>query len=251
MPKYPLALVMSCDSYQDTWKWLWKFWSMAKVPLNILLTSNYVASLDIPTLLIGEDRGWSKNAQLILERYVSADYFMLSFDDAWITAFDTNKFEDAISVIETDRRIGAIYLWHRPIQVSSPYNNLLDMICRESSDRIMLGTCLIRRAFMLDILTEVNKMERAGEPWRGPSKFGNPYDYELLGYPIAKDMMWETLAINKKENEIVDIAPHPIKEGYWRMPNIREIEKQFNIQIELGERPVWDDNNLHPPMFQR
>jgi hypothetical protein len=243
---------MSCDYYRDTWAMFHRFWKNIAVPIPLLLVSNYLPSPTIPTLTIGEDGGWCKNAQTVLEKYIREEYFVLSFDDHWITKFDTAKFAAAAESLEKNPLIGCIYLWHRhTIKGRSVYNELLDLIDRDVSDRIMLGPCLIRREFMLSILREVNKMERQGEPWRGASAFGNPYDYELLGYPIAKDMPWETLIINRDENEIMSCAPHPVKEGYWHMPSVREIERLFGVKIELGTRPLWDDNNPHPPMFKQ
>ena len=97
------VLVSSCDRYFDAWRpfaGFWrKHWPTARLPwpVHLLVNKLRVESDWLIPEALGEDRGWSSNLRVVLER-LEADYLLYLQEDYFLTrAPDAGKLGDMLA----------------------------------------------------------------------------------------------------------------------------------------------------------
>jgi hypothetical protein len=219
------ALVSSCDSFFDAWRpfhaFLQKFWG--DCPLEIFLLTNQLEarSAHLRTIAVGEDRGWSSNLLLALER-IPHSYVLYFQEDYFLTApIARDQLADDFAYVI---RSGADSLCFRarsqPDPGFQPQNNRLGIVPLTSDGRTRCQVTLWKKSALQSIL-------RPGE---------SAWDFEARGSSRTQEM--QILSYTSRSNTPIPYLMSAISRGLW-MPEAITLCRQEHVTIDPLFRPVF------------
>lgn len=191
-------VVPSCDHYSDLWS---KFYSLLKKAWpsarEILLLSNEKSSSDMPTLLLGPDRGWCANMASALDKM--PEEFMLVMENQFLLEIDEAAALRGWELFLREKDVGALCLTDRYI-----CQNGVGDVRQLQRPVVGLEPSFFRKQFFSEILLRVSdeaerkglKSARHGEIWTGRSPFGRPIEFEICGTAMVAEpnCRWRTMA---------------------------------------------------------
>lgn len=217
------VLVVSCDQYADAWelffRLFWKHWP--DCPYPVCLGTNYLTYSDgrVRCIPVGEDRNWSSNLLIMLER-IPSPYVLLCLDDYFLLKrIDTTSIQRCFDILEalkggqvliskvpkTQQTVGG-YPEIGEIRPGTPYRTSLNVGCWR---KVIL-----------------QELAREGE---------SPWEFEINGTQRSNAYPGGFYASRKN---LYHLNAHVhIRRGIW-LRRCLKIARQMNIKLDLAHRPV-------------
>jgi len=219
------VVVSSCDGFFDAWRpfhaFLQKFWG--DCPLEIfLLTNKFEArSPFLCAIAVGEDRGWSSNLLLALER-ISHSYVLYFQEDYFLTApvVRDQLAEDFAYVIDSGADSLCFRARSQPDPGFQPQNNRFGIVPLTSDGRTRCQVTLWKKSALQSIL---RPQESA-------------WDFEARGSSRTQEM--QILSYTSRSNTPIPYLMSAISRGLW-MPEAIALCRQEHVMIDPFFRPVF------------
>jgi hypothetical protein len=222
-------LISSCDAFFDAWRpfvrFFEKFWS--DCPLEVFLLTNRlnISSTRIHPIAVGEDRGWSSNLLVALERipypyllYFQEDYFLTrpvareqlaeDFAQAIYAEVDSLCFRARASIDPGFQ----------------PLNDRFGVVPLASDGRTRCQVTLWKREALQSIL-------RPNE---------TAWDFEARG--SARTQTMQILSYLRRENTPIPYLMSAISRGLWT-PEAIALCREQEVEIDSPFRPTLTTNS--------
>lgn len=233
-------VVCSCDKYDDLWYPYFEIfknqWPDCKYPIILNTESKTYAhnGLNIRCLQLYKPEevaniSWSDRMIETL-KYVDTEYVLVTLDDHFlISPVDSIKFEGALEIIKTHKRISALsFIAYVPADKQTKWIGNFGRWSMNDYFRVNLDTAIWRKKALLRNL-------KAGE---------NAWEFELNATERALWDFTEYYRYKQGAEPILDVSFH-LRRGYgcirgkwcWRNP---ELFAQFNIPMDFSIRGYMD-----------
>lgn len=219
------VLVSSCDRFFDAWRpfhaFLQKFWG--DCPLEIFLLSNRlkVRSPQLRSLAVGEDRGWSSNLLLALER-IPHPYILYFQEDYFLTApvARAQLAQDFSHVLHSGADSLCFRARSEPDPGFEPQNDRFGLVPLASDGRTRCQVTLWKKSALKSIL-------RPDE---------SAWDFEARGSSRTQEM--QILSYTRRSNTPIPYLMSAISRGLW-MPEAIALCRQHQVTIDPFFRPIF------------
>ncbi len=224
--KSSVALVVSsCDAFFDAWgpfaAFFEKFWGDCPLDLFLLTNELEIRSPRLRGIAVGEDRGWSSNLIVALERiehpyvlYFQEDYFLMApVERAQLAA-------DFAHVINGGADSLCFRARSKPEAAPQPVNDRFGVVPLDSDGRTRCQVTLWKRSALQSILRE-------GE---------TAWNFEARGSARTQEM--QILSYASRENAPIRYLMSAISRGLW-MPDAIELCRSHGVTIDPFFRPVF------------
>ena len=218
-------LVSSCDSFFDAWRpftaFFRKFWN--DCPLDLFLITNQlrVCSEGLQAIPVGEDREWSSNLLVALEK-IRQPYVLYFQEDYFLSAPVARAplAEDFAHVIETGADSLCFRARPRPDPGFQPLNDRFGIVPLDSDGRTRSQVTLWKRSALQSIL-------RRGE---------TAWNFEARG--SARTQAMQILSYIHRDNTPIPYLMSAISRGLW-MPDAIALCREHQIEIDPFFRPIY------------
>jgi hypothetical protein len=218
-------LVSSCDSFFDAWRpfaaFFRKYWPDCPLEIFLLVNQLRVHSDFIQSIAVGEDRGWSANLQLALER-ISQPYVLYMQEDYFLTApvDEAQLAEDFALIVESDSDSLCFRSRLKSDAGFEPLNDRFGLVPLDSDGRTRCQVTLWKRSALRSIL-------RAEE---------TAWNFEARG--SARTQQMRILSYAARENAPIRYLMSAISRGLW-MPEAITLCREHGVAIEPFFRPIY------------
>lgn len=233
-------IVCSCDKYDDLWYPYFEIfknqWPDCKYPIILNTESKTynhdglnIKSLNLYTPEEAKNVSWSDRMIKTLS-YVDTEYVLVTLDDHFlISPVDSKKFERALEIIKTHKRISALsFIAYVPADKKTKWIDNFGRWSMNDYFRVNLDTAIWRKKALLRNL-------KPGE---------NAWEFELNATERALWDFTEYYRYKQGAEPILDVSFH-LRRGYglirgkwcWRNP---ELFDQFNIPMDFSKRGYMD-----------
>jgi hypothetical protein len=218
-------LVSSCDAFFDAWRpfcaFFNKFWSDCPLEIFLLTNTLQISSDRIRGISVGEDRGWSSNLLIALER-MTHPYVLYFQEDYFLTApvERTQLARDFAEAMEMDADSLCFRARSKFDPGFQPLNDRYGVVPLESEGRTRCQVTLWRRSALQSILRE-------GE---------TAWNFEARG--SARTQSMKILSYASRENAPISYLMSAISRGLW-MPEAIELCRSEGVTIKPFFRPVF------------
>ncbi len=225
-------IVSSCDAFFDAWKpfaqFFEKFWD--DCPLEVYLLTNRLSILSsrFKAIQLGEDRGWSSNLLVALDR-IRHSHILYFQEDYFLTAPVVREqlAENFARVVSS----GADSLCFRARSGSdisaAQVGERIGLVPLESDARTRCQVTLWKRSSLQSIL-------RAGE---------TAWNFEARGSARTQEM--QILSYLRRDNTPIPYLMSAISRGLW-MPDAMTLCREHGVELSSSFRPIFS-----PSAWQR
>jgi hypothetical protein len=195
------VLVVSCDNYADVWQPFFtlfrQFWGNCPYPTYLLANTLQPHYPSVEVVNVGEDRSWSDNLILALQK-IEQEYIFLFLEDLMLCGTVHTQKVDEIFRWAVENNVNYVRL-NPSTKPDKPYNELVGLVSEGTIYRASVVACLWKKSVLLDILKEgENAWEFELYGSIRSDKYDGFYSTYIDYFPIINSIIkrvWETSAI--------------------------------------------------------
>ncbi len=219
------VLVSSCDAFFDAWRpfvaFFRKFWSDCPLELFLITNQLQVRSARLQAIPVGEDREWSSNLLVALEK-IRQPYVLYFQEDYFLTAPVARAAlaDDFAHVIDTGADSLCFRARTRPDPGFQPLKGRFGIVPLDYDGRTRSQVTLWKRSALQSIL-------RSGE---------TAWNFEARG--SARTQAMQILSYLRRDNTPIPSLMSAISRGLW-MPDATELCREHQVEIDPFFRPIY------------
>ena len=218
-------VVSSCDAFFDAWKpfaqFFEKFWDDCPLETYLLTNRLGLRSQKFQALKVGDDKGWSSNLLVALDR-IRTSHILYFQEDYFLTGpvAGGQLAEDFAQVMASGADSLCFRARSQPEPGTAPVNERVGKVPLKSDGRTRCQVTLWKRSALQAIL-------RAGE---------TAWNFEARGSARTQEM--QILSYLRRDNTPIPYLMSAISRGLW-MPEALALCREYGVSVSPAFRPAF------------